>query len=238
MKIVLILSVICFAIGIAKSDDLPKVHVNKVTRGINGIPSIDITFPDGFQDHLVLERYYMTKEDQMANKTHCNFIGHLAIDTNACVAVTGCPGERMEFTVNSKHAGRGNRFIVHTNGDLEKVESAFRIDSLGNSLNVDEDMDSPFVAGEMQSEANCAAGQCTSLPETNLMRIKVGYDDTFNADFGSASAVNEYLDSMFTHVQTFFCDPSLGSKVQLEVSSFVFSTYSVFSKPYVSLERW
>ena len=221
MKVALVLSAFCFTAAIANSNHLPKVHVNKVARGIDGIPSIDITFPDGFQDHLVLERYYMTKEDQMANKTHCNFIGHLAIDTNACVAVTGCPGEMMEFTVNSKHAGSGNRFILHANGELEQVESAFRVDSMGNSLNVDEDMENPLVAGEMQSDANCAAGQCTSLPETNLMRIKVGYDDTFNADFGSVTAINEYLDSMFTHVQTFFCDPSLGSKVQLEVSSLV-----------------
>ena len=69
----------------------------------------------------------MTEMDRMAQKMHCNFIGHLAIDAEACVAVTGCPGERMEFTVNSKHAGRSNRFILHQNGEMEKVESAFKV---------------------------------------------------------------------------------------------------------------
>ena len=70
------------------------------------------------------------------------------------------------------------------------------------------------MAGEMQWEAACAAGQCTSLPETNLMTVKVGYDDTFNADTPAAA---DYLDSMFTHVQTFYCHATLGSKIQIQV---------------------
>ena len=55
----------------------------------------------------------MTEADRMAKKMHCNFIGHLANEKDACVAVTGCPGDRMGFTVNSKHAGGSNRFTLH-----------------------------------------------------------------------------------------------------------------------------
>ena len=73
------------------------------------------------------------------------------------------------------------------------------------------------MAGEMEWEAACAAGQCTALPTTNLMNIKVGYDDTFNGELGSGEAAAAYLDSMFTHVQTFFCHSTLGSKIQLQV---------------------
>ena len=109
--------------------NLPRIHINNIKprSNDNGIPSIDITFPDGSQDHLVLERHYMCQADKMAKKMNCNFIGHLANEKEACVAVTGCPGERMEFTINSKHAGRGNRFILHQNGTMEKVESAFKV---------------------------------------------------------------------------------------------------------------
>ena len=105
---------------------LPEVHV-KESKSVNGIPSIDITFPDGFQDRFVLERHYMTEMDRMSKTLHCNFIGHLAKDTEACVGVTGCPGQKMEFTVNSKHAGRSTRFILLENGEMEKVESAFKV---------------------------------------------------------------------------------------------------------------
>ena len=129
MKIALLL--LSFFFAVAKPQELPKITINKIKppRSINdnGIPSIDITFPDGSQDHLVLERHYMCEADKMAKKMNCNFIGHLANEKEACVAVTGCPGERMEFTINSKHAGRGNRFILHQNGTMEKVESAFKV---------------------------------------------------------------------------------------------------------------
>ena len=236
MKVALLLSSFYFAIAFANLDDgLPTIHI-KQKRSVDDIPSIDITFPDGFEDHMVLARHYMTEADKKANKIHCNFIGHLETEKDACVAVTGCPGDRMEFTVNSKHAGNAKRFILHKDGQQEKVESAFKPGSFGEALNVPQqtnleewqlvngdEMENPnFIAGEMQTETNCAAGQCSELPPTNLMKVKVGYDDTFRADTGSATAVNNYLDAMFTHVQTFFCDPSLGSKIQIEVRSLLF----------------
>ena len=137
MKIAILL--LSFFFAVAKPQDLPKITIHKIKpRSTNdtGIPSIDITFPDGSQDHLVLERHYMCEADKMAKKMNCNFIGHLANEKEACVAVTGCPGERMEFTINSKHAGRGNRFILHQNGTMEKVESAFKVsDLLFNLIN-------------------------------------------------------------------------------------------------------
>ena len=37
----------------------------------------------------------------------------------------------------------------------------------------DELINQTQIANEMKFAANCAAGQCTSLPETNLMTIKV-----------------------------------------------------------------
>ena len=119
----------------------------------------------------------MTEADRMAKKMHCNFIGHLANEKDACVAVTGCPGDRMGFTVNSKHAGGSNRFTLHQNGTLEPIESAFNdMETFAESLNIPEE----FVNGDemanitqMQIGAKCAVGQCTALPETNLMRLKV-----------------------------------------------------------------
>merc|ERR1712062_37434 len=83
MKVTLILLLPCLIA--AKPSGLPEIRILE-TRSTNGIPAIDITFPDGFQDKLVLERHYMTEMDRMAQKMHCNFIGHLAIDAEACVA--------------------------------------------------------------------------------------------------------------------------------------------------------
>ena len=42
-------------------------------------------------------------------------------------------------------------------------------------VNGDEMANPAQIAEEMQFEASCAAGQCTALPETNLMRVKVSF---------------------------------------------------------------
>ena len=114
---------------------------------------------------------------------------------------------------------------------MEKIESAFKdIDAFKTAevpqylrddeewklVDDDEVVNPDQIAEEMQFEASCAAGQCTALPATNLLTVKVGYDDTFNADLGSAAAAATYLDSVFTHVQTFYCHASLGSKIQIQ----------------------
>ena len=69
--------------------------------------------------------------------------------------------------------------------------------------------------------------------------IQVGYDDTFYADSGSSeSEATAYLDSMFTHVQTFFCHSTLGSKIQLQV--FLTPFEIVFRIKFIpcTKERW
>jgi hypothetical protein len=64
----------------------------------------------------------------MAEAKNCNFFGHLAKDTEACVAVTGCPGsEDLEFTINSRHSVPSNMYILRRDGKLEVIESAFKV---------------------------------------------------------------------------------------------------------------
>ena len=100
-------------------------------RSLGEIPSIDITFPNGMKDSIVLERFYPTKESRMATMPSCNFFGHLLNDKKACVSVTGCAGQdNMEFTINSVNSGPSNMYILHKNGHLEMVESAFKVCTL------------------------------------------------------------------------------------------------------------
>ena len=192
---------------------LPKITVLNPDSG-NAIPQIAITFPDGHEDLLVLERHYFSESDRIAKKMNCNFMGHLEKMSEACVAVTGCIGQRMELTINSKHCGSINKFILHQNGEVEAVESPFKVldfilsrvsntylfsyikgsNEYGETLDVpqqlkegewklvdgDEVVNHEQIADEMKVAANCAAGQCSSLPETNLMKIKVNYTNFHN----------------------------------------------------------
>ena len=63
----------------------------------------------------------------MERKLSCNFFGRLENENTACVSVTGCPGEEMAFTINSKNSVNVVGYILHKDGHLELVESAFKV---------------------------------------------------------------------------------------------------------------
>ena len=95
---------------------------------MNYIPEIDIVFPNGHEDSLILQRHYSNPEGRMSGERHCNFFGHLRHDSKACVAVTGCyPEENMELTINSKHSTESNMFVLEKSGNLVPIESAFKV---------------------------------------------------------------------------------------------------------------
>ena len=97
-------------------------------RSSNGAPSVSVTFPDGHRDNLVLSRFDANDEDRMASVEHCNFIGHLENEKTACVSLTGCASsDDLHFTINSKNSGSSNMYILHKDGHLELVESAFKV---------------------------------------------------------------------------------------------------------------
>ena len=76
---------------------MPTLRLSQ-DRLIDGVPQISVTFPDGHSDNLVLSKHSDLDD-------HCNFIGHLENEKEACVAVTGCVGqEDLELTLLSAHA--------------------------------------------------------------------------------------------------------------------------------------
>ena len=83
---------------------LPQFEVVMDRSDGNGIPLINVKFPNGHEDTMYLERYFSSPEDR--NSNDCNFIGHLVNDQSACVAVTGCYGkEDLEMTIMSQNVG-------------------------------------------------------------------------------------------------------------------------------------
>jgi hypothetical protein len=106
----------------------PRFDVHQ-SKSLSGIPSIDVTFANGVQDSLVLERFYPTEQSRMERKLSCNFFGHLRNEETACVSVTGCPGNEMSFMINSKNSGARSMFIMNKDGNVEVVESAFKVNT-------------------------------------------------------------------------------------------------------------
>ncbi len=111
---------------IVRDQDAPQFEVRR-SKSPRGIPSIDVTFVNGVQDSLVLDRFYPTKESRLERKLSCNFFGHLRNEITACVSVTGCPGDDMFFNINSKNSRARGMFILHKDGLVEEVENAFKV---------------------------------------------------------------------------------------------------------------
>ena len=93
-------------------------------RSKHSPPNVLVTFPDGYTDRLVLRKHYFNEKDRMADDRHCNYIGHLEKETDACVAMTGCLGsDDVEFTIMSTHALGSNGFVWSKDGDVHMVKS-------------------------------------------------------------------------------------------------------------------
>merc|ERR1712223_1771550 len=61
-------------------------------------------------------------------------------------------------------------------------------------------------------ETKCAAGQCKSIPDKNLMKIKIGFEDSWIGSFGgSAPSSSTYINYMVTHLQALFGLDSFGT---------------------------
>ena len=92
---------------------------------MNGVA---VTFPNGQMDQLVLERHYTNEGDRIARIEHCRFIGHLANEPEASIAMTGCIGiEDVEFTILSKHATESSLFKWYRNGSVDAMEHQFEV---------------------------------------------------------------------------------------------------------------
>ena len=94
-------------------------------------PNIEVTFPDGYTDRLILQKHYFNEEDKKKIDNHCNYVGHLAEEKTACVAMTGCLGfDNVELTIMSKHAVDSNSFVWNKNGAIHAIHSDPNVSTL------------------------------------------------------------------------------------------------------------
>merc|ERR1711997_305805 len=177
-------------------------------RSSNGAPSIDVTFSDGYQDTLILNKYY-------------------ANEVGACVAMTGCVGsEDLDLTILSTHSGDSAMFKWTKEGNVEIVDNSDvskhgprrknMVDFTNRNIDAAEHVIPEIAAAEAESSKKCAATKSCSLPETQHLKIRVGYDDGILGHLKSASEVEKYIGKIWTHVQAYYCHSSLGSKVQVD----------------------
>jgi len=181
------------------------------------IPNIFVTFPDGYSDNLVLNRFYSENEAD-----GCHFLGHLENEQEACVAMTGCIGsEDVEFTIMSEHAPETSLFKWKIDGNVEVIEHPFKngaenvITRVDDFLSDDAIGDPAQMKAEYKMEQSITANSVTPPPNQKL-EVKVFYDKAIRTRLGNHNAVKSYYDSAHVHLQASYCHSSLGSKIKIE----------------------
>merc|ERR1712086_1089885 len=226
MRFLVIASLIAITYSAELKRKVPSPRFGLIQeRSFNGAPSVSIAFPDGYKDTLVLERYYANEEERMERTEACHYIGHLANEREACVAMTGCIGsEDVQFTIMSTHATESPMFKWTIEGNVEVIESPFKNGGASEVLqrgegDYTEDGDEEVLTDQeaelIEFEEACVGGVCT-LPATQLLQIRVGYDDGFKNKVGGTAQAEAYIASTWPHIQVSYCHSSLGSKVLVE----------------------
>ena len=109
-------------LGLGSSSELLPKFSMIGERSMDEVPTIEIVFPDGSVDTAILNKYYSNEDDRKAGINRCNFIGHLAEETDACIGMTGCPeSEDVEFTIMSSRLNGSPMYKWNRDGNVEKI---------------------------------------------------------------------------------------------------------------------
>merc|ERR1719412_2231252 len=133
-------------LGLGSSELLPKFSMIG-ERSMDEEPTIAIVFPDGSTDTLVLDKYYLNEDDRKAGVNRCNFIGHLAEETDACVGMTGCLDDDVEFTIMSSRLNGSPMFKWARDGNVERVMHPYMGKAIENRV------DQPLTTPEQDIES-------------------------------------------------------------------------------------
>ena len=194
---------------------LPSFTLN-AERSIDGSPSVSITFPNGYTDTLALTQHFggLENDEEVEN---CNYIGHLVNETEACVAMTGCPGQDdLQFTILSMSLD-SPMYVWKKDGSVEVIANPSNLRA-EEAPKVDDDIvidDPEEMAKEFIIEKFCWGGwgwSCKPKCEqkSHLLQFRVGYDDLFRSKAGGDWYAQNTINQAFTHVQAYYCLASLG----------------------------
>ena len=137
-------------------------------RSIDGIPSVKVNFADGSSDFLVLSKY---------ENMDGHFIGHLAKENTACVAMVDHP-EHAELTIMSDRTVESTMYKWKNNGEVELIpevegRESRDIDMMRNEEGDEAIADEGKIEEELNVEAAMSAADAASVPATMHLQLKV-----------------------------------------------------------------
>ena len=99
-------------------------------------------------------------------------------------------------------------FILHKDGHLEVLD---------NDLHNPNLVFTDYLPVPEFKETMSVQNISQRLPANGVMEVKFGYEDTFRYSFGSEQEANSFVDQLMPHMQAYYCLPSLGTQVKVQV---------------------
>jgi hypothetical protein len=213
MKVLILLSLVTLALTARlKEKRAPTFTLIGNDRSVDGLPIISVKFPNGVSDTLVLRKFDAGINLPASESKECNYIGHLASEPDACLALTGCPGldDHVELTILSEHFP--GLFKWYKDGHVENLKTPHDLVRQGRPRGMANDM----LAEDSFTEARALK----PIPTTNNLSVRFGYGDHFREKVGGTNAKAEaYYKKTAAHIQTYFCHKSLGTKIKFTTLS-------------------
>ena len=105
-----------------------------------------------------------------------HFIGHLANERTACVAMVNHP-EHAELTIMSDRTVGSTMYKWAKNGEVEQIPEVFsqgeRSIAMARQDDGDDELDTDEMAGELAIESSMTAEQANSAPATAKLQVQV-----------------------------------------------------------------
>jgi len=214
------------ACGHADLTGMPAFSISGYSR--SNVPEMSVTFENGQTHELILEPY---------SESPCNFIGELKSEPGSAVGVTGClnnPEDKMYITMLSEFNTLSYSYELGYDGQVKADENPYehQKERAGifplSSRNGDAGAN-PFGKhkDEMGDEeedlldelaADAVASAATTFPRVGLKAyVKFGYDNTMKAQMEKdGTTFNTWIDSVMTHVQTYYKHSSLPVQIKFK----------------------
>ena len=138
-------------------------------RSSDGNPSVKVSFADGSSDFLVLSKY---------EGLDGHFIGHLANERTACVAMVNHP-EHAELTIMSDRIVGSTMYKWKNNGEVELIPEVFSNGETDMVLSRNGETDDEEIADQdaedelFDTEDNMTHEEAASVPTTAKLQIQV-----------------------------------------------------------------
>ena len=209
----------------ATENSVPRFTIVS-SRSFQTPPSIEVVFPNGIHDELVLDHYKLFKGTTGGH----NYLGYLKNSPGSTVAVTGDlsePDGRMEITLISEH-NIDRMFEIDYLGRTKAIPSPLEDGMTSRSItrnrkDVSDDDKKYTEDGDEEvdpiKEAAVYSTEIEPIPSKLKAVIKFGYTEGLVLQLKEEGKPEfpEYIETVMVHAQARYLHPSLGTQIHFEV---------------------